>query len=317
MVVLQFPRECEVIQPAPPSSPSATPLFLLHDGGGTTFAYHCLSPLGRAVYGIANPRFQSGTAWDGGVPEMARAYLRMILHTVRSGEYPPLAPTSSDGAKRRKKILLGGWSLGGLLALEIARLVCTGRNDDGPAEEDEGDGVEIVGLVLVDSVYPVWPAGSEVKIGTWVEMEEPQGKNLKLARKAMKIAGAMVKVWRMPKCGAAAAVAQETSADDTGVEKSFYGSREDKETAEVVWERPPRAVLVRARDCVPMPGVDGINPVDVYRGDEKLGWDGYCPGYVERSLVTPGSHFDMFAWGHIEEITAQIALACRILEGKA
>ncbi|WP_254558086.1 hypothetical protein, partial [Salmonella enterica] len=77
--------------------------------------------------------------------------------------------------------------LGGLLALEIARLVCTGANADGPVEEDDGGyGVEIVGLVLVDSVYPVWPAGSGLRLATPVEPEEPQAKNMKLARRAMK-----------------------------------------------------------------------------------------------------------------------------------
>lgn len=35
----------------------AIPVFLIHDGGGTTFAYHCLDPLDRSVYGIFNPIF--------------------------------------------------------------------------------------------------------------------------------------------------------------------------------------------------------------------------------------------------------------------
>ncbi|KAF9872050.1 hypothetical protein CkaCkLH20_10387 [Colletotrichum karsti] len=318
MVVATYPKECEVIQPAPPRARSAIPLFLIHDGGGTTFAYHCLSPLSRAVFGIANPRFHSATPWDGGVPEMARAYLRMIRGTLASPEWPPMAPcTLTRDGRKKWKILLGGWSLGGLLALEIARLLNTGANALGPDEgPGEGDDVEIAGMVVIDSVYPVWPVGSEVKIGTWIETEEPEHKNLKLARQAMKLAGGMVKVWRMPKCGAAFrnGVEYERREGEDGVEKSFYGSREDKETAEVVWDRPPRAVLVKAADCVPMPG-EGISPVDVYRGDAKLGWDGYCPGYVEKSLVTKGNHFDMFSWGYIEDITAQVSEACRILEG--
>ncbi|KAF5519952.1 Nonribosomal peptide synthetase imqB [Colletotrichum aenigma] len=319
MVVVTYPKECEVVQPAPPRGRAATPLFLLHDGGGTTFAYHCLSPLDRAVFGIANPRFTSGTEWPGGVPEMARAYLRMIRNTVAGAEYPPMAPcTLTKDGRRRWKILLGGWSLGGLLSLEIARLLVTGKNEGGVDEGagDGGDEVEIVGLVMIDSVCPVWPVGSEVKIGTWIETEVPEHKNLKLARRAMKLAGGMVKVWKMPRCGAAFrnGVDYEVSEEGKDVEKSFYGSRAEKETAEVVWDRPPRGVLVRASDCVPMPG-EGISPVDVYRGDAKLGWDGYCPGYVEKTFVTKGNHFDMFAWGYVDEITERVAEACRYLEG--
>lgn len=321
MVVVTYPKECEVVQPAPPGGRSSTPLFLIHDGGGTTFAYHCLSPLDRAVFGIANPRFHSGTAWDGGLPEMARAYLRMIRHTVVSADYPPAAPcTITRAGKKRWKILLGGWSLGGLLSLEIARLLVTVANelgpDEGAADGGGDDDVEIVGMVVIDSVYPVWPAGSELKIGAWIETEEPEHKNLRLARRAMKLAGGMVKAWRMPRCGAASrnGVDYEARDGEQAVDRSFYGTREEKETAEVVWDRPPRAVLVRAADPVPMPG-EGICPVDVYRGDAKLGWDGYCPGYIEKSLVTKGNHFDMFSWGYIDDITAQVARACLILEG--
>ncbi|UQC84358.1 thioesterase domain-containing protein [Colletotrichum lupini] len=330
----QTPTECEVIQPATPRGQILTPLILIHDGGGTTFAYHCLSQLaGRAVFGIANPRFHSGVPWEGGVPEMAAAYLQMIRNTVTKGrEFPAQAPysyvTTADGGRlKRRRILLGGWSLGGLLSLEIARLV---------GEEDRD--VEIVGLLFVDSVYPVWPKGSEVKIGRFVEdekLETEEPKNVRLAKRAMKMAGQVVRVWKMPRCGAAGETEVEvpkavgyadadssdgggeragTTADEADVEKDFYVSKEEKETAEVMWERPPRAVLVKAKEHVPMP-IEGISSVDVYRGDEKLGWDGYCPGFVEEVLLTEGSHFDMFAWANCDGITEKINEACQILEG--
>ncbi|WYZ46602.1 hypothetical protein EsH8_IX_000827 [Colletotrichum jinshuiense] len=318
------PRECEVVQPASPRGQSMTPLFLMHDGGGTTFAYHCLSPLDRAVFGIANPRFHSGVPWAGGLPEMAAAYLQMIRYTVTKGhEFPALAPYSYSSAagadgktRRRRKILLGGWSLGGLLSLEIARQL-------GPHDDD----IEVVGLVMVDSVYPVWPEGSRAKIAWFADGDdETEGKNQKLAKRAMKMARGVVKQWKMPRCGAAPpppapapranggeAESGTGPEEEKEIEKDFYGSREDMETAEIVWERPPRAVLVRAKDPVPMP-TEGISSVDVYRGDEKLGWEGYCPGFVEKSLETQGNHFDMFAWGYVEGITEKIAEACQMLE---
>lgn len=57
---------------------NATPLVLLHDGGGTVLSYQALGPLDRDVYGISDPRFDAGKPWAGGIPEMARAYLQMI-----------------------------------------------------------------------------------------------------------------------------------------------------------------------------------------------------------------------------------------------
>ena len=60
------------------------PLVLIHDGGGTTFSYYCLGDLGRPVYGIANPRFRSGQAWDS-IESMARCYTQMIMASIRAG----------------------------------------------------------------------------------------------------------------------------------------------------------------------------------------------------------------------------------------
>jgi hypothetical protein len=54
------------------------PLVLVHDGGGTTFSYHCLDPTNRPLYGIENPHLHQGGFWDGGVPEMASAYVGLM-----------------------------------------------------------------------------------------------------------------------------------------------------------------------------------------------------------------------------------------------
>lgn len=66
---------------APP--PQSLPLFLVHDGGGTTFSYACLDSLGgRTVLGIHNERFDEGGFWEGGIGEMARRYVEMVEEVV-------------------------------------------------------------------------------------------------------------------------------------------------------------------------------------------------------------------------------------------
>lgn len=72
-----------LIQPSPPHS-TRTPLFLIHDGSGTIFSYYLLKTLGRAVYGIANPRLGEERGWEG-VGEMAGEYLGMIREVVPQG----------------------------------------------------------------------------------------------------------------------------------------------------------------------------------------------------------------------------------------
>lgn len=67
-------------------STPAIPLILIHDGGGTVFQYFLLSPLSRPVYGIANPHFESGEPWSGGLPEMAAHYANLIQTAIPSGQ---------------------------------------------------------------------------------------------------------------------------------------------------------------------------------------------------------------------------------------
>lgn len=115
------------IQERPAGCPwvKITPLVLIHDGGGTTFSYHCLGNLKRDVYGIANPYYDTDKVWRGGIPEMARTYAQWIKGVVPQGE-----------------IILGGWSLGGLISLEVARILA------------EDSAICVIGIVMIDSVYP-------------------------------------------------------------------------------------------------------------------------------------------------------------------
>jgi hypothetical protein len=73
------------LQDAPITARNATPLFLLHDGGGTIFNYFLLGELDRAVYGIHDPKFYTDDGWKGGLDEMARLYVTLIESVVQSG----------------------------------------------------------------------------------------------------------------------------------------------------------------------------------------------------------------------------------------
>src|SRR4051812_48165028 len=112
-----------LIQQGPKAPPwkKVAPLVLIHDGGGTVFRYHCLGELERTTYAIANPRYATKETWEGGIPEVARHYFKLIKTIIPRG-----------------KLILGGWSLGGLISLEIARLVA----DDAS--------LSLVGIVMVD-----------------------------------------------------------------------------------------------------------------------------------------------------------------------
>jgi len=170
----------EVIQ-ASAADRYATPVFLIHDGGGTTFAYHCLDPLDRPVYGIFNPYFHTGEGFEGGICGMARLYAKIIRHAAADPDFP--AQRDSGG---RANILIGGWSLGGLLALEVAKILTGDR------------GVRIIGALMMDSIYPVNPP-STVRLGALDDMVAGEkSKNEVLTLQAMKEALQVIQKWTPP-----------------------------------------------------------------------------------------------------------------------
>jgi len=67
------------------ASGNSTPLFLIHDGGGTIFNYFMLGDLGRDVYGIQDPKFECDVGWEGGIVEMAREYITRIKTIKKAG----------------------------------------------------------------------------------------------------------------------------------------------------------------------------------------------------------------------------------------
>ncbi|KAJ6485131.1 Alpha/Beta hydrolase protein [Mycena vitilis] len=117
------------------------PLILVHDISGSPFAY---LPFGSSpslsqytIYGISahseseSPQkfaYSSVSAW-------AEAYAALVESELRE-------EIAADG-----RVFLGGWSLGGLLAAEMARIFARGSSKK----------VQVVGLVLIDTHAP-WNA---------------------------------------------------------------------------------------------------------------------------------------------------------------
>jgi thioesterase domain-containing protein len=191
------------------------------------------------VYGIHNPTFESGGAWDGGLRQMAQAYVPLIKSVVPSG-----------------KVLLGGWSLGGLLALEIAHLLA--RDED----------VAVSGLLLLDTPYPKvhTPEGMRRVIGR-DDFELPfSSPNASLRRQVQEVfrsALRMIDEWHPP-------------------------TWSHKDTL------PPPAILLKATDYVLDQGEE-VAAVDVARQTERLGWDDYDHKFIRMVLSIPGQHFSIFA----------------------
>lgn len=281
---------------------SHIPIVMIHDGGGTCFvgkkqsrygehwltclkAYYCLNPIGRAMYEIHNPHFYSGKPWPGGIPEMARHYVDLMHKMVPRG-----------------RILLGGWSLGGLLSLEMARILA-----DDPL-------YTVLGIVMVDSICPVAfrtiaatnnlrIAPYKQKFGNNTKQETIEGVERCFTEAKMAVEGYELPKW-----------------DDAGQEREQDGMEDGEVQSQVHAPSPkiecPRTILLRARDNVPAdPGE--VSFVDVTRQSRTLGWDQYRDDLVEEIVDIPGHHFNIFAWEHIDEVSQKLLDACNTLESMA
>lgn len=273
-----------------PCDISHVPLVLIHDGGGTCFAYYCLDPLGRPTYEIHNPHFYSGEPWTGGIPEMARHYVDLMRRAVPRG-----------------RILLGGWSLGGILSLEMARILA-----DDPL-------YNVIGIVMVDSICPL---GFRTEAGPLDERVVPFQGQFGPNTQQETIA-------RVTRCftDARKAVAAYQPPDwkddrkDSGRDHHVgTGSGKDRQSLQNNGAVPksgcPPAILLRATEAVPVEP-EKVSFVDTVRHDRTLGWDEYRKGFFKEIADIPGHHFNIFAFENIEEITTKLSEACNKLESLA
>lgn len=267
---------------------SYTPLVLIHDGGGTCFSYYCLNPIGRIVYEIHNPHFYSAKPWPGGIPEMARHYVGLMRKAVPRG-----------------RILLGGWSLGGLLSLEMAR-VLAGDPD-----------FTVVGIAMVDSICP---ASRTTKTGVAkaavVPYKHQFGENTKQetiegVERCFVEARKSIETWTMPRWDGS-----DIEGGDGGQKGADgVGAGEGQLPAPIPSSsiKCPPTILLRAREAVPTePGE--VSFVDTTRHSRSLGWDEYQKDFLEEIVDIPGHHFSIFAWEHIDEVSQKLMDACNTLE---
>ncbi|KAJ5645006.1 type I iterative polyketide synthase [Penicillium longicatenatum] len=121
--MLRLQEQPEIVHVADDKAPESAPLFLIHDGSGICVQYHRLRPFNRTIYAIHDPKFLDPDSWSG-IPAMAQSYARLIAKTT-SGPY-----------------IIGGWSFGGVVAFEAARVLMAG-------------GHTVAGVILIDSPPPL------------------------------------------------------------------------------------------------------------------------------------------------------------------
>jgi acyl-CoA synthetase (AMP-forming)/AMP-acid ligase II/thioesterase domain-containing protein len=110
------------------ASGNRAPLFLVHPAGGNVLCYYELAmELGpkQPVYGLEDASLRTNTPLPGSIEEMGRTYLREIRRVQAHGPYS-----------------IGGWSLGGVIAFEMARQLL-----------EQGEETALLAIIDVDPPY--------------------------------------------------------------------------------------------------------------------------------------------------------------------
>lgn len=260
------------------TNPSAVPLVLIHDGGGTVDSYRALGPFDCDCWAISDPRFEDGRPWQGGMREMARNYLNLIKERVP-----------------QKNILLGGWSFGGLLSVELACML----------EQDQD--LQVVGLILIDTPYACIGDRTlhEVMYSDMPELPGVPPRTRRRIYSSIQRAREMMFHWQEPMMNEPP---ESRHQDDEG---SPIPSQTIRRRAKL-----PPAVLLRASEFIKTQSspTQSVSVVDSCRQNPTLGWDEYRQSFIDMVWNVPGSHYSLFESRNVRHLNEKLANAYEYLQ---
>ncbi|HEX8272563.1 MAG TPA: amino acid adenylation domain-containing protein [Longimicrobiaceae bacterium] len=252
-----------------------TPLFLVHPVGGDVLAYAALArhlDPDQPVYGLRSRGLADGEEPAATVEEMAADYLRALREAQPAGPYR-----------------LGGWSMGGVVAFEMARQL-------------EAAGEAVATLALIDSYLPALhgraaPVDERVRVRTFAA-------DLGLPPEALELVGEEDGGSHLHRVLEGARAAGLLPADvDAGRLERLYDVFGANLAALYAYPAKPyggAVLLLRAAEH---------DPAET----ESAGWERIARGGVELHAV-PGSHFTLVREPHAASLAAVLG---RGLDGRA
>jgi thioesterase domain-containing protein len=251
-----------------------TPLFLVHPPGGIVICYGALARrLGpdRPVYAIRARGVYGGETLPSSLEEMAAEYAEAIRAVRPEGPY-----------------LIGGWSIGGIIALETARQLMAA-------------GGEVEHLVLLDSTLPFGPVNED-----YLEGIDLSGREFGLEMTLRELAGLapddqLPFLWEhVRKVGLvdddSSPALVQLVLDEL---KQLFHAHVQLAFAYALRPYPGRITLLR-------PG----ESLDALSGPLDRGW-GRVAAQVDVRLV-PGKHHTMVAEPHVQRLAEEIAQALQL-----
>ncbi|KAJ3497537.1 hypothetical protein NLG97_g1826 [Lecanicillium saksenae] len=270
------------------ASTKKSPLFLIHDGSGICTHYRRLRALGRHVFALHDPKFliQSSDqrSWAS-LLDMAAAYADTILSANKNA-------AGTD-------CILGGWSFGGVVAFEAARILMA-------------QGYQVKGVVLIDSPPPVGHIPLSDAIIDAVTSQSADRDSSDATKPVSPVASAIRKLVQQSFKICAGLIGDFSQGIDAHL-------RDLPESIGPV----PHVVLLRSSAGWTAPeGYTGVgkmeNPWLQDRKNRSLataGWE-LLTGRPIQCVDIPGNHFQVFDAPNVPAVSAALVDACANLESK-
>lgn len=197
--------------------------------------------------------------------------------------------------------LLKGWSLGGLIALEIASVLA------------QTSALTVVGIVMIDSIYPGGLKNRRENVVAHAPIISSRCKPeiRMLMASTMQASFKMVEEWVLTTwSGRSSRRRWESSFPGPQESDSGYVTSNEIDNGKIPSGLqpashlllPPPTVLLRCKDFVPVSkcgNPNAISRVDVAREEKLLGWEQYDYDLICAILDVPGHHFSLFSEMHV------------------
>ncbi|MEU4813018.1 amino acid adenylation domain-containing protein [Nocardia fluminea] len=272
---------------------AGTPLFLVHPIGGNVLCYLELSkylPDGQPLYGLQAAGLETGSTPAESIAEMASNYIAALRRVQPSGPYH-----------------LGGWSLGGMVAFEMARQLSEAGHEVGTLTLIDtmtvrhGDGMPVPEHALYE--FFLWELLWLARGADTAVIEIPRQLDTDDAVFDFILATA-VEAGVLPPTGSRALVRRLFEVFVAGW-RAIDAYRPQAYDGDIT--------LLRA--ALPLPQV--LRPAHDRAGtlhrDPTNGWDAYATGHLE-VIEVPGDHLTLIQSPHVAEVAARLA---RLLEQAA
>ncbi|MGW6422383.1 amino acid adenylation domain-containing protein [Nocardia sp. NPDC055053] len=265
---------------------TGTPLFLVHPIGGNVLCYVELSkhlPDGQPLYGLQAAGLETGSTPAGSIAEMAGNYIAAMRRVQPAGPYH-----------------LGGWSLGGMVAFEMARQLAEA-------------GHEIGTLVLIDTMtvrhgdgMPV-PEHALYEFFLWELLWLARGADTAVIEIPVDLAteeevfdfilATAVDAGVLPPTGSRALVRRLFEVFVAGW-RAIDAYRPQAYDGDIT--------LLRAAEPLPQVLRPAHDRAGTLHRDPTNGWDAYAAGHLE-VIEVPGDHLTLIQSPQVAEVAARLA----------